>query len=144
MEIYELTHIFFRYKNGFIYSPKKLGMFYSYESSKSAIQYYGSKPGFCENKDAFSIRKRNISGEIINNTVFEAIVYLHSEDYEFEAEIELGVYGDEMLARNSLIRYCIENTALISVDNFVLEEIINKCIIERKEWVDGFSLYETD
>ena len=144
MEIYELIHIFFREKDEFIYSPKKLGLFYTYESTKSAIQYYSSKPGFCETKNAFSTRRRTVLGKIINNTVFEVIVYIHSEDYTFEAEIELGLFGDETSAKNSLDKYCSENTALVSIDDLVLEKIINKCIVERKEWADGFSLYNSD
>ena len=88
MEIYELIHIFFRNEDDLIYSPKSLGFFYSHDDVKLAIKYFSAQPGFCDNLDAFSARERTILGNIVNDTIFEAIIYLHSEDYEFE-------YADE-------------------------------------------------
>ena len=109
MVVYELTHIFFRDADGLVYSPKNLGLYYSYESVNQAVQYYNTCPGFCENQDAFSVRERNVLGNIIDDTVFEVLVYLHSENFEFEAEIELGLYGDEVAAKNKLNMYCRDN-----------------------------------
>ncbi len=50
-----------------------------------------------------------VFGSITDGTVFEAIFYLHSEDYEFEGEIALGLYGDEATAQEKRITYCAEN-----------------------------------
>lgn len=142
MLIYELTHIFFRYEGEMVHSPKNLGLYYSYESVQNAIQYYSAQPGFCENQDAFSVRERNVIGNIVDNTVFEVVIYLHSEDYEFETEIELGLYGDECTAQDKLGKYCRENVQLVDAQNLVIEKIVNKCIIGRKEWQEGFSVSE--
>ena len=142
MLIYELTHIFFRYEGDMVHSPKNLGLYYSYESVQNAIQYYSAQPGFCENQDAFSVRERNVIGNIVDNAVFEVVIYLHSEDYEFETEIELRLYGDEVTAQSKLIKYCRDNAALVTAQNLIFEKIVNKCIIERKEWSEGFSISE--
>lgn len=143
MDIYELTHVFFRCEDDLIYSPKKLGLFYSYESAKRAVQYFITKPGFFENQDAFSARQRPVSGHIIDDTVFEAIIYIHSDDYTFEVEIELGIFGDEGTAQKKLTKYCAENSSLVNTQDFVLETILNKCFIEKLEWPEGFSVYYT-
>lgn len=140
MVVYELTHIFFRDADGLVYSPKNLGLYYSYESVKQAVQYYNTCPGFCENQDAFSVRERNVLGNIIDGTVFEVLVYLHSENFEFETEIELGLYGDEVTAKNKLNMYCRDNAPLENAQGLIFEKIVNKCIIERKEWSEGFSI----
>lgn len=142
MIVYELTHIFFRYADQLVYSPKNLGLYYSRESVKQAVDYYSTQPGFCDNQDAFSVRERNVLGIIVDDTVFEVLIYLHSKDYEFETEIELGLYGDEVAAQNKLIQYCRDNASLVNTQNLIIERIINKCIIERKEWPEGFSVSE--
>lgn len=142
MVVYELTHIFFRYADKLVYSPKNLGLYYSRESVKQAVHYYSTQPGFCDNQDAFSARERNVLGNIVDDTVFEVLIYLHSKDYEFETEIELGLYGDEVSAQNKLIKYCRDNASLVNSQNLIFEKIINKCIIERKEWPEGFSISE--
>lgn len=142
MGIYELTHVFFRYSDNFVLSPKKLGLFYTLNSVQKAIQYYNTQPGFCENQDAFSVRERPVYGSIIDDTVFEVIIYFHSEDYEFEAEIEIGLYGDETTAQDNLSKYCRDNPQLFSSPKLVLEKIVNKCVIGKKEWLEGFSIYE--
>lgn len=140
MVVYELTHLFFRDADGLVYSPKNLGLYYSYESVKQAVQYYSTQPGFCENQDAFSVRERNVLGNIVRDTVFEVLVYLHSENFEFETEIELGLYGDEVTAQNKLKMYCRDNASLGNVQDLIFERIVNKCIVERKEWSEGFSI----
>ena len=140
MVIYELSHLFYRYEEELVSDPKNLGLYHSYESIRSAIEYFSTQPGFSENQDAFSVRKRNVIGTVVDNTVYEVIVYFHSEDYEFEYDIELGLYGDEAMAQSKLIEYCSDNTALLAVQNLVIEKIINKCIIDRKCWPEGFTI----
>lgn len=142
MVVYELTHVFFRIADELVLSPKALGLFYSYESVKQAIQYYSTQPGFCENQDSFSVRERNVFGNIIDDTVFEVIIYLHSEHYEFEIEIELGLYGDEIAAKKALAKYCAENISLVNAKNLISERIVNKRVIGSREWSDGFSISE--
>ena len=140
MEIYELTHVFFRYAGKVVHSPKSLGFFYSCYNAKQAVQYYSTQPGFRENKDAFSIKARQVTGKIVNDTIFEVVVYLHTEDYDFEVEIELGLYGDEITAQSKLHRYCYDNLPLLSIPNLVVEKIVNRCVVEKKEWIEGFSI----
>jgi hypothetical protein len=140
MVVYELTHIFYRDPDGLVYSPKNLGLYYSYESVQQAVQYFSTQPGFCEALDAFSIRERDVFGKIIDNTVFEVLVYLHSANYEFETEVELGIYDDEATAQNKLNKYCGDNVPLVTAQDLIVEKIVNKRIIEKREWAEGFSI----
>ena len=88
-----MTHLFYRFKDEPIYSPKGLGLYYSLESVRKAVEYFNTQPGFCDNQDAYSVRARDVVGDIANDFVFEVLVHIHSEDYEFETAIELGLYG---------------------------------------------------
>ena len=97
MTVYELTHLFFRSGGEPVYSPKGLGLFASTESAEEAVRYYKTQPGFRDAPDAFSVRRRPVYGEVFGGTVFEALVYLHSADYEFEVSAELGLFGAEIL-----------------------------------------------
>lgn len=143
MKIYELTHEFYREDNEIICSRKSLGFFLSYNSAKAAVQYYSNVSGFRENPDAFSIRERFVGGEALENTVFEAIIYLHSVDYETEIVIEIGVFSNKNVAENKLNQYCRENDVLVNVKDLIAEKILNKCTIDKKEWTEGFS-WEND
>ena len=140
MEIYELTHLFFRYMGELVYSPKALGLFYSYDDAKQAIQHFATQPGFRDNQDSFSIRIKTVIGRIVNDTVFEVVVYLHSEDFTVESEIELGLFNDEIIAQRELDRYCENNLRLLNIQGLVVEKIVNKCIIGNMDWREGFSI----
>ena len=142
MVIYELSHLFFRYEDEPVYSPKSLGIYHSYENALQAVRYYNNQPGFCDNRDAFSIKERLVLGDVVNDTVYEVMIYLHSEDYEFEAAVELGLYGEAISAQDKLDKYCRENAALINAPTLILEKIINKLIIDRREWPEGFLVSE--
>lgn len=141
MVVYELTHIFFRYEGDMVYSPKSLGLYSSYESAEQAIRHYRTLPGFCENPDGFSCRERTVLGNVTGGTIFEAIVYLHSENYEFEAEMELGLYGAEADAQGKVEKYCAENAPLVNSADIVAEKIVNPRIVDKLEWSEGFSIF---
>lgn len=140
MLLYELTHIFYRSDGAVILSPKGLGLYSSRESIQKAMEYYKIQPGFCDNLDAFSVKERTVDGAYVDNIIYEVIVYLHTEDYEFEADIELGLYGDEATARNKLTQYCKDNEVLLKAKSLIAEKIINRCEIDRREWSEGFSV----
>lgn len=142
MVLYELTHIFYRYNSKLIHSPKNLGLYFTLDNAKRAICYYNELPGFCDNRDAFSIRERDVSGECHNSCVFEAIAYLHSADYSFETEIELGLYADESAAQAKLNKYCLDNASIVHATDLVFEGIVNRCLIDGKQWAEGFDIVE--
>lgn len=142
MVLYELTHIFYRYNGELIHSPKALGLYSTLENANRAICYYNERPGFCDNRGAFSIRERRVLGEIRDCCVFEAIVYLHSSDYSFEAEIELGIYADEPTAQAELQKYRFNNDSIVRATDLFFEEIVNRCLIDRKQWTEGFDIVE--
>lgn len=139
MVIIELFHLFSRVDGDPVYSPKALGLFVSRKSAEEAIQYYKTQPGFCDNPDAFSVRRREVQGELFSSTVFEALIYLHSADYEFETSIELGLFLEKKDAQNAVTRYCSENTSLIHARGVAVERIVNGRLIGRREWAEGFT-----
>ena len=122
MKVYELKHLFFQHMGELVYSPKSLGLFYTYNDATQAVKHYITQPGFRENRDAFSIEPKRVNGSIVDNSVFEVIIYLHSEDYTTEAEIELGLYCNEIIAQNELERYCKNNFTLLSIQKLTVEK----------------------
>ena len=48
------------------------------------------------------------------------------------------------MAQSKLIEYCSDNTALLTVQNLVVEKIVNKCVIGRKSWPEGFTVETID
>ena len=107
MTVYELTHLFFRSGGEPVYSPKGLGLFASTEIAEEAVRYYKTQPGFRDAPDAFSVQRRPVYGEVSGGMVFEALVYLHSADYEFEVSAELGALrrGERRRKRRCAVLY---------------------------------------
>lgn len=140
MKVYELRHLFYQHRGEMVSSPKNLGLFYSYEKARDAIRYYITQPGFCDNTDAFSIRIREVLGEIADDTVYEGSAYLHSSEYEYEYVVELGVFGNEISADRKVSEYCGDNQVLMHSPKLVIEKCIQKTIIDKREWLEGFSV----
>lgn len=138
MILYELRHLFFTQLGHAAHSPKTLGMFTSSEHVRDAIAYYLTQPGFRDDPEAFSVRTRNVSGELSEDAVFEAGVYLHSEDYDYEYVVELGLYGDEHEADSRVREYCKSNPSLVHSGRVVVEEFVQKHWLNRREWAEGF------
>jgi len=142
MIVFELCHLFYQCGNELRYSLKKLGLFSSRDSAERAIAYFSTQPGFRENQNAFSIRERIVLGTVFGGSIFEALIYLHSADYDVEHEIELGLYGDELSAQTILSNYCKGNPQTVNRSDLIVEKILNKCILEKKEWAEGFCFDE--
>lgn len=140
MIIYELLHLFFRHEGDLIMSPKSLGLFYTKNSVSEAIRYFNSQPGFQQNKEAYSIQEKYVHGTILDDTVYHTIVYFHTKDYEYEYDIDLGMYTNKDDASDALKRYCADNSKLLKTTDLVVEKIINKCIVGRYNWPEGFTV----
>lgn len=63
-----------------------------------------------------------MAGIPANDIVCEALIYLHSGDYELETEIKLGLYGEEAVAQAALAAYCRNNKSLIHAKNLISEK----------------------
>ena len=138
MIIYELTFIFHRLYGCLHLEPLGLGLYASYDSAQQAIQHYITQPGFRDCPEAFSIRQREIKGFVKNSEFFEAQVYFHTDYYDYEYSIELGLFADKAAADEAMSTYVQENTALFNVPDLVVEKIVNRCIIDKREWLEGF------
>ncbi len=140
MIVYELTHLFYRWGGQIIHSPKGLGYYTSEAAARDAIAYYCTCPGFCDNPDAFSLRALPVTGEAEGNRVFEVLVYLHTQDYAWETSVELGLYGEEQQAQARLREYASRNGLLLQGRDLICEKIVNKCVLDRRDWPEGFAV----
>ena len=140
MTVYELTHLFYRVQDQVVLSPKFLGLYPSPESARAAIAHYNSCPGFRNNQDGYSIAARSVVGDVVDGIVYEAQVYFHDPDYETEHTVELGYYGTREQARQALTAYCDQNTALLRAEGLEAEKLLNRCIIGKMEWTEGFTV----
>lgn len=53
--------------------------------------------------------------------------------------MELGLYGSEREAGKALEQYCGQNERLFRLDGMIAEKIINKIILDKMEWAEGFT-----
>ncbi len=136
--VYELNHLFYRWDGEIVSSPKNLGFYDTLESAQSARADYLTRPGFQENPDGFSIRARSVAAGIQEGVIFEALVYFHTEDYEFETDVELGLYGCAAAAEEAVRTYCQQNAPLLHVQGITCEQIVNRCVLNKREWEAGF------
>lgn len=141
MILYELNHVFFRNEGAIWGDSRNLGIYSSVEQVENAIRYYSTQPGFKDNQDAFSVRERPVIGECSDGIVYEAMVYFHSEDYEFEYTAELGLWGDEKTAAAKVEKYCADNSRLLNAKDIIAEKLANKCRIDQRTWFEGFDIY---
>lgn len=118
MTVFELSHIF----GEIVGHACNLGIYSAIEQVENAIQYYITQLGFKDNPDAFSIRERPVEGEYRDGIVYEAMVYFHSENYEFEHTVELGLFGDEKSANEKVEKYCADNQRILNAKDVVVEK----------------------
>ena len=139
MTVYELEHLFVSEGGIFYFDPKGLGTYSTYENALEAIESYKKVPGFEANPNGFSVRERQVMGVIEPNILYEVLAYFHTEDFECEATVELGLYGSKQEAQKTLSQYCKRNSGLLGIDGMIAEKIINKVILDKMEWAEGFS-----
>ena len=139
MTVYELDHLFVSADGTFYCDPKGLGMYSTYENALRAMESYKKCPGFQENPNGFSLRERPVLGAEGKNALYEVLVYFHTEDFECETTVELGLYGSEREAGKALEQYCGQTERLLRLDGMIAEKIINKIILDKMEWAEGFT-----
>ena len=136
---YRLDHLLYRSGEDIILSAKCLGFYRSLENARDAIRYYNKCPGFCDNKDGYSVTAYDITG-CADDFVYETMVYIHTVDYEMEYTVDLGIYGDREKAQTALSEYCDHNKMIFQIEGLVTEKIINRYVIDHKEWAEGFDV----
>ena len=144
MKVYKLMHILYRWKGEVVLSPKCLGFYRSLENAQDAISHYNTCPGFCDNKDGYSITCHDIIGGGLDGTFYEVTVYFHDPDYDTEYTESLGLFGDYDKAESVLAEYCDNNKLFFQIDKMYAEKIIDKYIIEQKCWEEGFNIAQTN
>jgi hypothetical protein len=99
---------------------------------------------FFENApNGFTVRRREIEGNIDNNTFFEAIVYAHTYGYEnYEYTVELGLFACKSAANNALTIFRNDNECFFRNTTMEIEEVVNFCQINRRYCEEGFVVEE--
>lgn len=142
MIVYELMHLF-HYENDLLFvAPISLGFYSSLASAQDAISYYLTLPGFAQNPHSFLTKQRTVATSLCVTELYEALIYYHTKDYEGEYSVELGLYTDESTAQEAILLYNQNNKQFICPAQLYKEEIINKCILDKKEWSEGFAIDE--
>ncbi len=140
--VYELNHLFYRHGADLVSSPKNLGLYPTAEAAREAMSYFCTQSGFRENPDGFSVRLRLVSGPVRDDLIYEAMVYFYTEDYGFEEDLELGLFGCEDQATGAVEAYCTQNPQLLAVPGLICERIVNRCFLGRRRWEEGFVVLE--
>ncbi len=145
MYVYELNHNFYTVEGEEVYSIKGLGHYSDKELCREAIKYYITRPGFCDNVNGFTISRREVLGEVENNTFYEAMVYIYTEDYEYEHDIRLGLFAEKSDADEAVRTFCADNDDYLDNPHFIVEKIVNKCVLNKRYWESGFDVvFEED
>ena len=144
MKIYELTHTYYIFEGEPCYSNKLLGYFDSFEKVNDAIQYYLTRPGYCDSPKGFVVRIRDVYGEVKNQTVYCAEVYAHSFDYvNYEQYFDLGIYADKAEADQAIEEFRRLNSLFLSNEKLEIEIYeAGTVIINHKYQTEGFDVEE--
>ena len=141
MTVFELLHTYYVYKGVVHYSLRTLGFFRTLTDANKAIAYLRTIIGYRDAPNGFVVRRRMILGEVSCNTIFEALVYSHSHDYEnYEYTAELGLFGSEIAAKNALDIYRKDNRDYYNTVSLEIEEIVNTYQIDSLYCKEGFML----
>lgn len=91
--------------------------------------------------DAFIIRRREVTGEVRDNILYEAMMYAHTKDFEdYEYTEELGLFAEKEDAIEALERFKKDNVGFWRNNFLEIEEIVNKCILNKMCCVEGFDV----
>ena len=144
MKIYELTHICFEYKGESVLNELELGFYSDIDTALSAKSYYLSLPGFGENEHGFLIKPRVVNGNVSNDEIFNAYLYIHTQDLEFEYVVPAGLFSCEDDADAAVQE--IFNCNSFDGGKFEVEMIIERCILNEMpgDFYDGFKIYTYD
>ena len=131
MIFYQLLHL---YDNGD--DAKDIGYYSSLQKAKETIEALREKPGFRDYPNGFFIVERKSDSVRTERPFYEAMIYYHSPYYETECSTSLGYFDCEDKAAKVIKTFFDQNPN--TVPGFQLETIINKCILDRVDWSEGF------
>ena len=138
LKVLELLHTYYIFDNKPHFSPRALGYYSATEDVQKAIELYRVIPGYRDAQNAFTIRRRSVVGEV-NDIIYEAIIYAHSEDYEdYEYTAELGLFGRRDQAENAIKIFCDDNKEFYKNTDLVIEEIVNAYRLNARYCYEGF------
>ena len=143
MQILELTHRLYHVDGEAVESCKGLGFFSGMEAVRNAVVKYQDQPGFCDESKAFVIRRRTVEGKIADDVLYEAMVYVHTPDFQgdFEMNIELGLFGDEAHANRAVEQFVKDNREFLENPEFEVERIVNRWKLDEcGGWLYGFEV----
>ena len=120
-------------------TPFGIGLFSSQESASAAIVQLREAPGFCDTPEGFYIIRREIPTESCPTEVYEALLDLHTDNYELDFGERLGFFLTREEALSALQQYHEDNPQ--EIPNVEAERIVNRYIIDKPDWAEGFVHY---
>ena len=130
MVFFQLLHLY----DG--HSPQDLGYYSSILNIQEAQNVLNKKQGFSDSKDGYVIIQRSSHHVSADEPFYEAIIYYHSIDYSVEYSSTLGYFSKETLAQQAIEEFKTVNPS--EIPKMVCELVINKCILNKILWSDGF------
>lgn len=133
MTIYHVLH----FNKDVCDGVKDVGYYSSKAEVQKAIVFLRTRLGFCDVPDGFVIQRCELDrAEELPEVVYEAMAYYHTEYYEFEHNIPLGVFIHEAEARKRIDQFVEDNPTEVS--GVERDLIVNRCVLNRIEWADGY------
>jgi hypothetical protein len=136
VDIYRLTHcqLIQNDRN----EEKKLGYFTNLSSINKGIEFYRTLPGFKDFPDEFYIEKFKVEGRIKENIIYEAIYYIHDDEFSVEFDKVVGLFCNQLDAKTSIDDFEVMNQLFLCSKNLVKEKIVNKYQLDQRLWTEGF------
>lgn len=141
MRIFNLNHIYISTKNTNI-EEKNLGYFSSKNILDEKIKYFCTLKGFCNYPNGFLVQIIDIEDTPYVNYIYEVILYIHDELYNYEYTNDLGIFLSPEKAENSLKLFKEVNSEFLSSMQLNTEFIIDKYEIDKCEWNEGFEIID--
>ena len=137
MNLYKLTHVHLLkdQRN----DEKDLGYFSTLEIARDKIMFYQSLQGFSEHPNNFYIQKYDVTCNKIGSYIYEAVYYMHDEEYSIEFDYFVGVYKTKKQAEKALEEFKNHNKMLIISNQLINEFVVDKYLVDVCQWTEGFT-----
>ena len=135
MVFYEVIHL-----NEFL-DEKNIGYFSSLEAAEKAVAQRSAEPGFKDFPGQFLTVKREIpsNGDGEKVEIYEAYIYYHSSELEYEFTHRIGFFTDLSSADEAAEwakKHCMEE-----IPGIEQEYIVWKCPMDLAYWDGGYEGY---
>ena len=135
MTFYEVVHL------DESLDPKDLGFFSTPEKAEAAVAQRSKEPGFRDYPGQFLIVKREIPSAENENAeeLYEAVIYAHTADLEYEYRHRIGFFTD-LASANEAVEWA-KRRSRGAIPGVETEYIAWKPVLDLPYWDGGFERY---